>query len=457
MSCPSRDVFLCHTSADKKQFVEPFIAEIKKRGITYWYEEAEVKWGDIISRKISDGLRISRFVVVFLSENFIGQNWPEAELSSALSKENEKGETVVLPIVIGDRGVMEKYQLLKGKRYLDWNSGVSAIADELASLLRPDSNVENVSRKPQGRTTPKDIPDSKQLLNELFKLGSLLADLQNSTERLAFAAQMVNSLSRIVMRKYGIPTHDDATDVVIFIRELELGGQTIAVLRRDLYSNGISLEKFRSTVKNIQCLLDERPVYPHLSEDVWRDLTNLYGEIMQLLMPTKASDVSLVMQLISHGESHIVEFKSSLKWDMKGQRINKDLPKAAAKEVAAFMNSEGGTLLIGVDDDGDIIGLEKDFDIVPGHNPDGVARIFHETVSNLCGKECYEYVHANFVDIYDKTILCVMIDRSSKPIYYVDGDNVQLYVRIGNITRPLNVREAIDYYQLHWQNLGKLA
>lgn len=305
-----------------------------------------------------------------------------------------------------------------------------------------------------GNAPPREKPVSKkELLSELLGLGGILGELRSSDNRLSFASQLMTSFVRIMMNKYGIPTREDATDIDVFLHEIELGGEKILTLKADLYSMGVSLEKLRDTVLDTRRLLGARPVRLEFGEDVWRNLTYLYGNLLRLLLPGEPSEVSTVMQMISGGESQTVEFKSSIRWDMREEKISRDLRKAVAKEVAAFMNSEGGTLLIGVDDDGEIVGLEKDIDTLPGRKPDGLQRVFHETVSNLCGKECYEYIgRTSFVEIYDKTILVVTISRSHKPIYFIDGDNVQLYVRIGNTTRAMNVREAIEYYDLHWKS-----
>src|SRR5688500_5256255 len=98
-----KDVFLSHTSKDKDQFVRPFAKLLDTHGITYWLDEGELKWGDRITRKINDGLRRSKYVIIFLSDNFLGRNWPEAELEAALNKETAEGRTIVLPIIIGNR------------------------------------------------------------------------------------------------------------------------------------------------------------------------------------------------------------------------------------------------------------------------------------------------------------------------------------------------------------------
>ena len=69
-----------------------------------------------------------------------------------------------------------------------------------------------------------------------------------------------------------------------------------------------------------------------------------------------------IEDMILEGESDEVEFKSSLRWDFKQEMVNKKLEEVIVKSVAAFANAQGGTLLIGVDDEGTILGLERDYE-----------------------------------------------------------------------------------------------
>ena len=139
-SCPiieisRKNIFLSHATVDKEKYVRPFAEELDRRCITYWLDEAEIRWGEKISIKINEGLKRSDFVVVFLSNDFIGRNWTESELASALNRENSEGRTVILPIIIGEANqLLAHYPLLRDKAYLRWEIGVSAIADELQKL-----------------------------------------------------------------------------------------------------------------------------------------------------------------------------------------------------------------------------------------------------------------------------------------------------------------------------------
>ena len=77
----TKQVFLSHATADKERYVIPFAKKLDEVGISYWLDEAEIKWGDKIGQKINDGLSKSSFVVVFLTGSFFGRNWTETVCS----------------------------------------------------------------------------------------------------------------------------------------------------------------------------------------------------------------------------------------------------------------------------------------------------------------------------------------------------------------------------------------
>jgi len=131
-----RDIFICHASKDKKDYVHPLLEALRARGITYWIDEAEIRWGDKITKKINEGLTVSRYVVVLLTQSFLDRNWPQAELESALHLETSTGEVVVLPLLVAPQElVFKQYPLLRDKLYLRWEEGLDAIVTRLAELL----------------------------------------------------------------------------------------------------------------------------------------------------------------------------------------------------------------------------------------------------------------------------------------------------------------------------------
>ena len=67
-----------------------------------------------------------------------------------------------------------------------------------------------------------------------------------------------------------------------------------------------------------------------------------------------------ILSLISKGENSELEFKSNLRWNKKTEKPDKNIELASMKTLAAFLNSDGGTLLIGIDDKGNIVGFNED-------------------------------------------------------------------------------------------------
>ena len=138
-----RDVFICHASEDNPSVAEPLTQALDKGGISYWYDQAEIKWGDSVTRKVNEGLKISRYVIVVLSKSFIGKHWPNRELSAALNIEASTGETRVLPLIVGSEieriEILAEFPLLNDKRYVVWAATPTAIVDALTSRLAGSS------------------------------------------------------------------------------------------------------------------------------------------------------------------------------------------------------------------------------------------------------------------------------------------------------------------------------
>lgn len=128
--------FLSHASEDKEQLVRPFARALEAAGIPHWLDEAEIGWGDSLTRKLNEGLRQSDYVIVFISDAFLGRGWPEAELGSAVAQENDEKVGRLLPIVATDwTKVVREYPLLRDKKHVKWSDGIDAIVKELKTLL----------------------------------------------------------------------------------------------------------------------------------------------------------------------------------------------------------------------------------------------------------------------------------------------------------------------------------
>jgi predicted HTH transcriptional regulator len=149
------------------------------------------------------------------------------------------------------------------------------------------------------------------------------------------------------------------------------------------------------------------------------------------------------MALIKEGETRKTEFKARL----RGGGGSYHLERAVVKAVAGMLNSEGGKLLIGVADDGTVIGLEADYQTLGKQNRDG----FKVTLSNLLearlGVNTLPLIQIDFESVDGRDICVVTADSSTFPVYVKEGNEEKFFVRTHNATRPLEVSEAMEYIE----------
>jgi len=156
--------------------------------------------------------------------------------------------------------------------------------------------------------------------------------------------------------------------------------------------------------------------------------------------------------IIRQGEGAHLEFKSSLRWDMVESRTNRTLEGVILKTLAGFLNSHvGGTLLIGVADDGAIIGLEKDYATLKKPNQDGFEQALMTAISANLGADLCQFVHILFHVIDDKEVCRLIVSPSTRPVFLEQGNTPKFFVRTGGATRDLNIQEALDYVDGRWK------
>jgi len=156
--------------------------------------------------------------------------------------------------------------------------------------------------------------------------------------------------------------------------------------------------------------------------------------------------------IIRQGEGPLLEFKSSIRWDMQEDRINRNLETIIMKTVAGFFNSHiGGTLLIGVRDDGEIIGLEKDYQTLKRPNQDGFEQTLMTAISTNLGADLCPFIHILFHVIDNKDVCRVIISPAMRPVFLTQGNTPKFFVRTGGGTRDLNIQEALEYVARRWK------
>ncbi len=148
-----------------------------------------------------------------------------------------------------------------------------------------------------------------------------------------------------------------------------------------------------------------------------------------------------ITQLIEKGEGHFIEFKASLEYDIKKNERNKELNKECLKTMAAFLNTDGGVLLIGVKDDGSIFGIEEDLKNCHNNNTDGFELKLRDLILNYLTPLPHKKISFIFEKINQKSVCRVNV----KPINHdliVYFENNNIYIRDGN--KKINLKGTIE-------------
>lgn len=155
-----------------------------------------------------------------------------------------------------------------------------------------------------------------------------------------------------------------------------------------------------------------------------------------------------VEALIAQGESATVELKGSARRNQHTGERDQRLELTIAKSVAGFLNADGGTLLIGVADDGQVVGLEGDYAVTNKGNRDGFELWLHDYLGQRLSVEALHDVAVSFEDVDGEDVCRVDVARAKRAVFLAEPGGrrtADLYVRLGNSTRRLLTDEAIEY------------
>ena len=160
-------------------------------------------------------------------------------------------------------------------------------------------------------------------------------------------------------------------------------------------------------------------------------ICNALKDRIELRTTEKVEDTEL-KELILIGENEKLEMKSTLRYDLRQNIVNKNLEYVIAKTVSAFLNSEGGILIIGVDDDGNALGLKKDIETFSKKDIDGFELHLRNIIKKHLGSNFEKHLKVSFPIIDEKIICKVKILKSGKPVFANFEGKDSFYVRNGN-------------------------
>jgi predicted HTH transcriptional regulator len=156
--------------------------------------------------------------------------------------------------------------------------------------------------------------------------------------------------------------------------------------------------------------------------------------------PVQQVNIS-VSDLIISGETDAVEFKSTMRVNRHTAQQDDRMQVSVLKTIAGFLNAKGGTLLIGVADDGEVLGIEAD-----GFASEDVALLhLGNLISARLGDVFRPYVHPRFEDQEGGRVLVVRCEAGPRAAFLKDGQLQKFFVRGGNATAELQGPAITDY------------
>jgi type I restriction enzyme R subunit len=178
------------------------------------------------------------------------------------------------------------------------------------------------------------------------------------------------------------------------------------------------------------------------------DLASRVAE--QLGLPGGAA-LRTLAEIIDNDEDFAVEFKSTARWDVRENRRNKAMEDAVVRTVAGFLNTDGGTLLIGVGPDRAIVGLDLDYTCVKPANGDGFVNWLTTHLTNALGHAPVMRTRARIVMRDGHEICRLDVARSSRPVWAkTSKDDSVFFARMNNSTRALPEPDCSEYVNDHW-------
>jgi len=220
-------------------------------------------------------------------------------------------------------------------------------------------------------------------------------------------------------------------------------------------------EKFPNGL-TLQCIPDDENLWKLENFELFLEtrrkiLADELNDFLQNITETAVDDVKMdLFDMISAGENNLVEFKTTLRYDLRTGAVNKKLEQAILKTIAAFSNAQGGTLIMGVNDDMEIIGLEHDYQTFRNGTKDELELHLRDLSNHAFGIDfSSNNLTVTFPEVEDTEICVVEIKPGIKPLYstVTDANGIKsdkFYLRSGNSSPELPTREIASYVNSHF-------
>lgn len=290
---------------------------------------------------------------------------------------------------------------------------------------------------------PKDFQDNGKVI------------LDNSWLKMANSKNYHHFFPKSYLRKKGIGNENSIVNITLVGADLnkrKIRAKAPSIYIQDFLDENDDLNKSIKShlIDNIDDFGIHSDDYSVFLEKRATSIFNALKNRIELTTTEKVEDTEL-KELILIGENEKLEMKSTLRYDLRQSIVNKNLEYVIAKTVSAFLNSEGGILIIGVDDEGNALGLEKDIETFSKKDIDGFELHLRNIIKKHLGSNFEKHLKVSFPIVDEKIICKVKILKSGKPVFANFEGKDSFYVRNGNSSIPKNREEQSEYEKLHWK------
>ena len=189
------------------------------------------------------------------------------------------------------------------------------------------------------------------------------------------------------------------------------------------------LSELQETVGQLRA---ELSMNPQNANSILEIAVNVHGSFNQITIEDQ------ILGMIRKGESKHLEFKETFSKDTKTGKKEKYIEKSSLKNIVGFLNADGGTLLIGVSDSGEVKGVNDDF----FDSPDKYKLNFKNALFSKVGSEFYPLIDYELFCVSGLDVLKVDCKPSSEPCFF---NQEEFFVRTNPATDELKGKKLTDY------------
>jgi len=441
------------------------LLKLNENGTLFFLGSASMIWG-AKSKKFLDVFEKNNFFVnsIIRSHNL----WtPTTNIDIFIFCFQKKKKDKLFIGTFNDRNLKQLYNNFSKNLSKDITNGTWVKRDSFHSFYRleieeqivnkgdysgyPKTNLMAISHEISMLNTGKKIPLSESKGNIIFipKIGNsnVVTNLKDTKLKHHNLFKVVLD-EKVILNEYAMYFFNTDKGKT-YRKSIERGSTIKFISKEDLKSLVIFLpsisvqkklvkssQKLDNLIEQIQNLKLNLAYNPNQINQISKEI-NVFSKVLN-----SVSEEDKIHDMINEGENKTVEFKKTFAFNSFTNNKRDDaLVKASIKNIVAFINSDGGTLLIGVNDDGEITGMEEE--IEKHKSKDKFKLYFGDTVAERIGKLRNTHVNFKLFEIDTKNILVVNCIKSERtPCFY---NKKEFYVRQNPKAQLLEGDELYDY------------